>query len=373
MAAQTTPAHRPPALPNRLRTPILKGNFMVEGFDNDDRWRMVEDEFCSVAARFTAHLHAAQYRRLKDEAKRQSTNTIQTLARPVTRPPTVDVVRRQAASTLAASQHRAIATAKSRIKAAASAPAAVAAAAAHSDDEDNDPFQIQLARKRTHLASLLNSPRKKAQPLTRTASAGKARAAASSTCGQTSSLGTRAGTPLALTVSLAKHHQMPTPVKLAHPDDELRGIPRRAASRGRLTSEQARSQADYDSEGNDLGQYSARPSKTRSSTTNTLLRPDPSTSASKMLVTGDASSQVSGPKEPTAIKDTSRTPARRSAEGNDDSDSGPETYFQRRMRERRGKHKLTRPRPTASNDPSGEGSRPKSPNTGSAALSVPSI
>lgn len=324
---------------------------------------MVEDEFYSVAARFTAHLHAAQYRRLKDQAKRQSTNTINALARPVTRPPTVDVVRRQAASTLAASQRRAIATAKLHIKVAASAPAA--AAAAHSDERDNDRFQIQ----RTHLASLMNSPRKKAQPLTRVASAGKARAAASSTCGQTSSLSTRAGTPLAMTVSLAKHHQMPTPAKLANRDDELRGIPRQAASPGRLTSEQALSQADHDSEGHDLGQYSARPSGTRSGTTNALLRQDRSTSPSKMLVTRD----VSAPKESTATEDTSRTPARRSAEGNDESDSEPETYFQRRMRERRGKKKLARPRPATSNDPSGRESRPKSQDTGSAALSAPSI
>lgn len=138
---------------------------MVEGFDNDDRWRMVEDEFYSVASRFTAHLHTAQYRRLKDEAKKRNP-TIQALARPVIRAPTLDVVRRQAASALAASQRRAIAAAKLHLKASDSdsAPASAAAAATHSDDEDSDRFQIQPTRKRTHLAGLLDSPGREHSP-----------------------------------------------------------------------------------------------------------------------------------------------------------------------------------------------------------------
>jgi hypothetical protein len=40
-----------------------------EGFENDDIWMMVEDEFQSLAQSFTAHLHRAEYKRLMKKAK----------------------------------------------------------------------------------------------------------------------------------------------------------------------------------------------------------------------------------------------------------------------------------------------------------------
>lgn len=56
---------------------------MIPGPLNDDRFRMVEDEFLQTAQRFTAHLHHAEYSRLKTLAKTQNAATIRALERPV--------------------------------------------------------------------------------------------------------------------------------------------------------------------------------------------------------------------------------------------------------------------------------------------------
>ena len=42
---------------------------MEEGYDHDDMYIMVEDEFHSIAQTFTQHLHHAEYQRLKKKAK----------------------------------------------------------------------------------------------------------------------------------------------------------------------------------------------------------------------------------------------------------------------------------------------------------------
>lgn len=324
---------------------------MVQGFDNDDRWRMVEDEFYSVASRFTAHLHAAQYRRLKDEAKKRDP-TIQATPRPVTRPPTLDVVRRQAASTLAASQRRAIAAAKLRSKASDSAPAAAAAAAAatQSEDEHGDGFQIQHPRKRTHLASLLDSSRKRVQPLMSiAASTGKARAASTST-----------STPSARPTPFATPYKSSLPTaKTAQTQVRPRGIPERAAVGRGLTPERPRSQPDRDGNVDASDKYSARPGGTQRA------------NHSAAAALGKSSQQL------IPAGDASRTVTAQSAEVNDDSDSGSETYFQRRLRARRGKpkprrgHKHTTPDEQSDKEASQVG--PKSQDMSGAALSIPSI
>lgn len=56
---------------------------MVDGFENDDRYRMVEDEFLDVAKEFTQHLHAAEYQRLKMAARAKNESTISSISRPV--------------------------------------------------------------------------------------------------------------------------------------------------------------------------------------------------------------------------------------------------------------------------------------------------
>lgn len=56
---------------------------MIEGWEHDDGFRMVEDELLATARQFTAHLHAAEYQRLKDEAASQNAETIRRISRPV--------------------------------------------------------------------------------------------------------------------------------------------------------------------------------------------------------------------------------------------------------------------------------------------------
>ena len=56
---------------------------MDEGLDQDDKYRMVEDEFLSIAKKFTVHLHAAEYQRQKKLARSQNAEKINSISRPV--------------------------------------------------------------------------------------------------------------------------------------------------------------------------------------------------------------------------------------------------------------------------------------------------
>lgn len=56
---------------------------MIEGLDGDDRYRMVEDKFLATAGQFTAHLHAAEYKRLKAGSELENAQIIQSISRPV--------------------------------------------------------------------------------------------------------------------------------------------------------------------------------------------------------------------------------------------------------------------------------------------------
>ncbi|KAL3467901.1 hypothetical protein BJX64DRAFT_283363 [Aspergillus heterothallicus] len=56
--------------------------FLQEGFDKDDIYIMVEDEFYTVAQSFTQHLHYAEYVRRGREAKLQNAAKIEDIARP---------------------------------------------------------------------------------------------------------------------------------------------------------------------------------------------------------------------------------------------------------------------------------------------------
>jgi hypothetical protein len=52
--------------------------YMIEGYKNDDAWRMVEDEFFCTARSFTAHLHRAEYMRLQKLVQERSDNPFAT-------------------------------------------------------------------------------------------------------------------------------------------------------------------------------------------------------------------------------------------------------------------------------------------------------
>ncbi|KAI0200249.1 hypothetical protein F4808DRAFT_461115 [Astrocystis sublimbata] len=56
---------------------------MIDGIDGDNRYRMVEDEFLTTARQFTAHLHAAEYKRLKTASAAESAQMFKNISRPV--------------------------------------------------------------------------------------------------------------------------------------------------------------------------------------------------------------------------------------------------------------------------------------------------
>ena len=118
---------------------------MIEGPENDDRYRMVEDELLSVAQRFTAHLHAAEYQRLQEASKSRNAKTIKDISRPVVGSMT-DLVKRK--------QERRARAKKQRL-------ARREALGSSSDDTSSESDYY----KGTSLYGLMESPRKKAKRL----------------------------------------------------------------------------------------------------------------------------------------------------------------------------------------------------------------
>jgi hypothetical protein len=129
---------------------------MIEGLDHDDRYRMVEDEFLSMANDFTKHLHAAEYHRLKALASTRNAAMIRTISRPVTGGMTDLVKRRRGALGLAASQRKGIRDALGKHKGRDDSG---------SDEDEDDDDDIDLPWAGTSLQGLMESPRKVAVPL----------------------------------------------------------------------------------------------------------------------------------------------------------------------------------------------------------------
>ncbi|KAF5647214.1 hypothetical protein F52700_1516 [Fusarium sp. NRRL 52700] len=86
--ATRSPSTSPPPEPPKER-------FMRPGLDQDDRYRIVEDEFVNMAHQFTLHIHASEYNRLKNLAKHQNADTIREIERPVVGAPTLLTRHRQ--------------------------------------------------------------------------------------------------------------------------------------------------------------------------------------------------------------------------------------------------------------------------------------
>ncbi|KAK6008300.1 hypothetical protein QM012_000203 [Aureobasidium pullulans] len=119
----------PPAAP--------KQEFMRPGWDADDGWRMVTDEFMATAQLFTAHLAHAEYRRQKELARNRerALGGADAIARPVVGQMSKDGQRKKLGEVQRAG-----------IK---------AIAKAEEDETEADPWEG------THLASLMMSPRKR--------------------------------------------------------------------------------------------------------------------------------------------------------------------------------------------------------------------
>ena len=55
---------------------------MEEGLEQDDKYRLVEDEFLAVAQKFTVYLHAAEYKRQQRMAQSRNAQMISSISRP---------------------------------------------------------------------------------------------------------------------------------------------------------------------------------------------------------------------------------------------------------------------------------------------------
>lgn len=342
---------------------LIRHSFMIQGFENDDQWRMVEDEFYAVAGQFTAHLHAAEYHRLREEAKNQDPNSMQAISRPVTAPPTSYVKQRQAALALATAQRRGVRTAMSRI-----------------NGEDTEDEDDEIPLKGTHLAGLMNSPRKKIQPLaSMTSTAGGSRAAA------LGSLGTDHGSPSTSKVAFVKHHKVlfPARTKTDHRVSEHDG--RWEASRSRTTSQPAQTLDESDDD-DDLERYSStqRPTHRGFSTRQPVTARDETSQSSQTRSASSHTAVASRSREMPVAKSLeifeASSTAAAPATTEQDSDSSSETYFQRRIRERRSQRKSSRRKSSTPGEPSGKDeSQPSqqksqiSQKSQSAVLAIPSI
>ncbi|KAF4828621.1 hypothetical protein CGCTS75_v007264 [Colletotrichum tropicale] len=123
--------------------------FMIEGLENDDKYRMVEDELFTIAGQFTAHLHAAEYQRLKTQTKSQNAETIKNISRPAVGSLTEIARRRQEELLRKKKQREALRKAKKE---------------AGVDDESGD--ETSMPWHGTSLQGLMDSPQKKEVPLT---------------------------------------------------------------------------------------------------------------------------------------------------------------------------------------------------------------
>jgi hypothetical protein len=127
---------------------------MHEGIENDDKYRMVEDEFLTVAKTFTVHLHAAEYKRQQKIVKSRNAETINSISRPVTGKMPDHTKRKAEAAARAKAQKAALEGVLARGKKAEDS-------SDDSDDGDGLPYFG------TTLHGLMDSPRKKAASLAR--------------------------------------------------------------------------------------------------------------------------------------------------------------------------------------------------------------
>ncbi|OHF02242.1 hypothetical protein CORC01_02522 [Colletotrichum orchidophilum] len=146
----------------------LPETFMIDGLDNDDKYRMVEDELVTIAGQFTAHLHAAEYQRLKAQTRTQNAETIKTISRPVVGSLTELARKRQEELLRKKKQREALRRAKRE--------------AGRDDEESGDEMGVPW--RGTSLQGLMHSPKKKEVPLMALTRAGSgARTSASSLFG----------------------------------------------------------------------------------------------------------------------------------------------------------------------------------------------
>jgi hypothetical protein len=127
---------------------------MNEGIDYDDKYRIVEDEFLSIAQRFTVHLHAAEYKRQQKMVKSRNADTINSISRPVTGKMPDQTRRRVEAVSRAKAQKAVLA-------------GLLGKGAGNGDVSDDSDDADGLPYVGTTLHGLMDSPRRKAASLTK--------------------------------------------------------------------------------------------------------------------------------------------------------------------------------------------------------------
>lgn len=130
-------------------TKMTRCRFMNEGKEYDDKWRMVEDEFLTIAKQFTIHLHAAEYKRQQKMVKSRNADTINSISRPVTGKMPDHTKRKMEAAVRTKTQRAALEN------------VVVKKAEEEEDSDDGDG----LPYFGTTLHGLMDSPRKKAASL----------------------------------------------------------------------------------------------------------------------------------------------------------------------------------------------------------------
>lgn len=280
-----------------------------------------------MAHRFTAHLHAAEYQRLKKLAHDQNADAIRSLSRPVTRPMTNRVTRRQAVVSLQRSQSTSIKKALSRVQ------------GADEDEVDELPWAG------TNLEGLMDSPRKKLVPLNRI-------------------LSTASGTRAA---ALSRKESLSSP-KRSRPSDSVHQAESPTTTRKRsIRPPQVQGEEEEDSEEHSVPW---RPIVARSSKSQTAVN---TLGSSSTLTQGTSSTaQIRDLKAPGIVAKNS-APAPVTPRVDDDSDSPVETMFGQHFRDRRNKRRVKSSTPNTSR----EGGNPsdKASKTGPvrSSLSIPSI
>jgi hypothetical protein len=133
---------------------------MQDGLENDDKYRMVEDEFLTVAQKFTAHLHAAEYKRQQAQVKARNADAIHSISRPVSTKMPEQTKRKVEAHERSLAQRNLVEGLRKKTK----------------EDEESDCEDMPYVG--TVLHSFMDSPRKKAVSLLRAGSINTATRAA---------------------------------------------------------------------------------------------------------------------------------------------------------------------------------------------------
>lgn len=218
--------------------------------------------------------------------------------------------------------------------------------------EDTEDEDDEIPWKGTHLAGLMSSPRKQAQPLASMSTAlGVSRAAASS------SQGRHPGSPSTFQMAFARHHGDLFSTKGANDHRAVGHIAHLESSGPRTAPKRAQPSDEIGDDDDDLERYSCRqhPTQPRSYRAHTKTETSPSSrSRSEVSPAGVISASRELPRAHPRKVSRSSSACAGPVSNARDSDSGSETYFQRRMRERRSQRKASRHKSSTPVEPSGK-------------------